>query len=178
MHVLVIGGPIASGKSSVARAVASLLADREVATAVIDLDLIYEMLAAERARKHDPQTWSRARRLAGSLANAMFANEVQVVAVEGDLLREAERVELVDELNPASAISFVTLQASFDLARQRVRDDPTRDLSRDPAFLDEHYRELTGLLSVRPPSDLVFDTGSLSVDDIATAIVEQVDLVS
>jgi len=68
MLIAVIGGPIASGKSSLGCATAARLQDvRGAEVAVIDLDLIYEMLDP-RARsgrpKSDERMWSQARRLA------------------------------------------------------------------------------------------------------------------
>ena len=49
---MVISGPIASGKSALGRAVAAQLEEaEEVATAVIDLDLVYEALDRDDARK-------------------------------------------------------------------------------------------------------------------------------
>jgi polynucleotide 5'-kinase involved in rRNA processing len=43
--VIVITGPIASGKSAIARGLARELVRRHIRLAVIDLDLIFEMLA-------------------------------------------------------------------------------------------------------------------------------------
>ena len=55
--VVVISGPIASGKSALSRAVAAQLEEaEEVATAVIDLDLVYEM---HDARKTTPTSGQR-----------------------------------------------------------------------------------------------------------------------
>jgi adenylylsulfate kinase-like enzyme len=51
VFVLVITGPIASGKSALGRAVAVELAAAGVSAPVIDLDLVYEMLDPARNRR-------------------------------------------------------------------------------------------------------------------------------
>ena len=105
MLIVVIGGPIASGKSSLGRATAARLQEVSAAeVAAIDLDLIYEMLdprARSGRSKSDERLWSQARRLAGRLAAALLAEGRYVVA-EGNFagnqsLAEFER-ELPEEL--------------------------------------------------------------------------------
>ena len=60
MLVVVISGPIASGKSALSRVVAAQLEEaEEVATAVIDLDLVYETLYRDDARKAMPTSGQR-----------------------------------------------------------------------------------------------------------------------
>ena len=101
MLIAVIGGPIASGKSSLGRVTAARLQDvRGAEVAVIDLDLIYEMLDP-RARsgrpKSDERMWSQARRLAGRLAAALLAEGRQVVA-EGNFAGDQSLAEFEREL--------------------------------------------------------------------------------
>jgi uridine kinase len=66
--VIVVTGPIASGKSTVARELARELERTPMRVAVIDLDLLYEMLAAD-SPKSDPATWTLARHAAAVLVN-------------------------------------------------------------------------------------------------------------
>ena len=53
MIVVVITGPIASGKSTLGRAVAVELADRGTDSAVVDLDLVYEIAKRLHADRED-----------------------------------------------------------------------------------------------------------------------------
>ena len=97
MHVVVISGPIASGKSTLSRAVAVRLQERfGIEGAVIDLDLIYEMLDPQGRPKADTRTWSAARRVAGRLATALLAEGRPIVA-EGDFAGEGELPEFLAE---------------------------------------------------------------------------------
>jgi adenylylsulfate kinase-like enzyme len=54
--LIVISGPIASGKSTVAGALARECKRRGATAAVIDLDVVYEMLEPDAARKDDEKT--------------------------------------------------------------------------------------------------------------------------
>ena len=61
--VIVVTGPIASGKSTIARELALELERTPMRVAVIDLDLVYERLAAN-GPKVDAATWTLARHAA------------------------------------------------------------------------------------------------------------------
>jgi predicted kinase len=168
----VICGPIASGKSTLAKAVAHRLEQDGLTAATIDLDLVYEMLEHTGAlAKDDPGTWSRARRVAAGLAEALLEDGVDVVVAEGDLLEARERAEFTGALRASAAIRYVTLSVPLEAALIRVQQDPTRGLSRDPVFLTRHYEELAGKVRARPEGDLCLDTGALTVEEAAAAVV-------
>jgi shikimate kinase len=171
--VIVICGPIASGKSTVARAVARLFESQGTQAAVIDLDLIYEMLEQGSAPgKQSDAIWGRARRAAAALTNALLEDGVGVVVVEGEFLSQEERSEFVTALRPPVAPMFVTLRVSIELAIERVQGDRTRGLSRDTHFIRRHYRQLEQALRNRPATDLVVDTASVNAEEAARAIAE------
>jgi len=164
--VLVVTGPIASGKSTLARAIACELRARGTKAAAVELDLIYEMLDHARAPKTDVATWAQARRMAARLTTALLAEGVAVV-VEGEFLTAAERAEFTDALTPEVEPRFITLSLSYELAMQRASSDPTRGLSRDPVFLRRHYEETAQTVREAPPTDLALDTGAMGVADSA-----------
>jgi adenylylsulfate kinase-like enzyme len=168
--LVLIGGPIGAGKSSVARELARKLGRRERTAAVIDLDLVYEMLDAEGAVKDDPRLWGRSRRLAASMADALLSDGVEVVIVEGDVLHQDERMELADAMRTRPRRLDVTLRLPLAVALERVAGDPTRGLSRDPAFLAGHYESLEDALRARPATELVLDTACLSVPEASERI--------
>src|SRR6185312_12786950 len=81
--VVLISGPIASGKSALSRAVAAQLEESSGASsAVIDLDLVYEMLWVRDGRKDDERVWAQARRVAGRLGSVLLG-EGRAVVMEG-----------------------------------------------------------------------------------------------
>ena len=91
LTLIVISGPIAAGKSAAARALAREVERRGKTAAAIDLDLVYEMLEHDGARKDDEAKWTRARRAAAALANRFATDGVDVVIVEGDFLTADDR---------------------------------------------------------------------------------------
>ena len=172
MLVVVIGGPIASGKSSLARATAARLEELDGAgVGVIDLDLIYEMLdprgGAGRA-KNDEHLWSQARRVAGRLSAVLLA-EGRHVVVEGNFAEDQSLAEFERVLPGAVRLRLVMLDVDFEIALLRAQADASRGLSKDPAFLSAHY----GLFSSqwREREVLQLNTGALSLADATEAVI-------
>jgi adenylylsulfate kinase-like enzyme len=170
--VIVICGLIASGKSTVARAVAQLFERHGTDAAAIDLDLVYEMLQSDGRPKASVAKWRRARRTVAGLTDVLLRDGISVVVVEGDFLTVEERAEYVRALRSAFVPLFVTLMVSVDIALQRVQRDSTRGISRDPDFLRRHYEQLQGAVRSRPATDLVVDTSSVGVEEAAATIAE------
>lgn len=170
--LIVICGPVASGKSTTARAVARLFEHRGAGAAVIDLDLVYEMLEHGGAVKASLPIWRRARRDAAALSDSLLRDGVSVVVVEGELLTAEERAEFVTALHSSVSPVFVTVQVSIDLALQRVQRDPTRGLSRDPGWLRRHYEQVEEAVGNRPATDLVIDTSTVDVEEAARTIAD------
>src|SRR6187455_428908 len=96
--VIVITGPIASGKSTVARALHRELAGLGVSAAVIDLDLLEDMLTAD-GPKPDLATWTLARQAAGRLASGFLADGVAVVIADGSYNLAADRAAFEQHLD-------------------------------------------------------------------------------
>jgi shikimate kinase len=168
--LLVISGPIASGKSTIARLLARQLGRSETTAATIDLDVVCDMFEHKTAGERDVENWAYARRAAARLANGFLIDGVGVVIVDGDFLRSSNRAEFLEAVQPARP-RFVTLRISFETALRRVQTDPTRGLSRDPAFLRRHYQEAETALRDTPTTDLVLDTESATAKETARMIV-------
>lgn len=172
MLVVVIAGPIASGKSALGREVASRLqGSSRQGGSVIDLDLVYEMLDPHRRSKDDLAIWTQARRIAGRLASVLLAEEFAVVA-EGDFATDRELREFETELPENADVRLVMLTASPDTALERARADATRGASKDRAFLFRHYAGFTPGWKGRDV--LRLDTGSMALPETAQAVVEWV----
>jgi adenylylsulfate kinase-like enzyme len=174
--VVVITGPIASGKSALSRAVAAELEDAEaVATAVVDLDLVYEMLDSRRRRKDDADLWSAARRVAGQLTTALLA-ESRCVVAEGDFASDQALDQFVSELPGIANLRLVLLDADFETASKRAAADATRGLSKDETFLSRHYHEFQPEWVGRDM--LRLDTTVSTLDEAARAVVDWLTPVS
>jgi chloramphenicol 3-O-phosphotransferase len=168
--LIVICGPIASGKSALARAVAHELEQGGTPAAAVDLDLLYAMLDHQGRAWDDERKWTRARRAAAALADRFLADGIAVV-LEGDLITGDGRRDFVSALRSAIEPQFVTLRVSFESALARAQSDPTRGLSRDPGFLRWHYDATAAAFQALPKSDLVLDTGRIDVANAARAFI-------
>lgn len=170
VFVVVITGPIASGKSTLGRAVAVELANRGTDSAVVDLDLVYEMLDA-RGRsglaKSDERIWSESRRVAGRLGSSLLAEGRSVVA-EGNFAGNQALAEFEGELTSEVWLRLVVLDVDFDTALRRTEADPSRGLSKDPVFLSRHYEAFSARWQGREV--LRLNTGALSLAQATDAV--------
>jgi predicted kinase len=96
--VIVITGPVASGKSTIARGLARELERRHIRVAVIDLDLIFEMLATSEPDSEDA-AWALARRAAAALANTFLEGGVAVVVADGSYNKPGHRADFAEHLD-------------------------------------------------------------------------------
>jgi hypothetical protein len=171
--VIVITGPIASGKSSVARALFHELAGLGVHAAVIDLDILEDMLTADGPRPELP-TWTLARRAAGRLANGFLAEGIAVVIADGSYNLASDRAAFEQHLGSDVGPRYVTLEVTYEEALRRAQGDPTRGVSRDPAFLGPYYEAALAATVDRPATDIVIDTEGVSPADAAAEIARTV----
>jgi predicted kinase len=169
--LLVVSGPIASGKSTVARALAREFERRQAIAAAIDLDLVYETLEHDGRQKDDTSKWRRARLGAAALAEALLADGVDVAIIDGDFTCAADRRALREAVRGSVEPRFATLRVSFEEALRRVAADPTRELSRDPVFLRTYY-DAAAALGDPPPTDLVLDAESVTAAEAARRIAD------
>jgi adenylylsulfate kinase-like enzyme len=171
--LIVITGPVASGKSTVARELARELERTALRVAVIDLDLLYEMLAAD-GPKFDAATWTLARHAAAMLANTFLEEGVAVVIAEGSFNTPSDRTAFAQHLHTGVVPLYVTLRVSFEEALRRAQNDPTRGLSRDPSFLGPYFAAVSRALATVPVTDVVIDTERIAATSAAAAIASRV----
>ena len=166
--LLVINGPIASGKSTLARAVADELGAEGSRTACIDVDLLYDMLVTPTgAAKGVESSWRLAREAAAGLTDAFLDGGVDAVVVEGRFFAK-ERAEYRAAMRTTVVPRFVTLRVSYDEALRRAQTDATRGASRDPAFLRPYFMRVEREIAAIPAGDLVLDTEQLDVHACVT----------
>ena len=173
--VIVITGPIASGKSTVARELAHELERTQVRVAVIDLDLVHDSITPRNATSGEA-IWALARHEAAAQANAFLDEGVTVVVVEGSFNTPDSRGELTQHLSTGSRPLVVTLRVSFAEALRRAQGDPTRGRSRDPAFLGPYFAAVDQALARVPATDLVIDSEQIPPAAAAAAIARRIRL--
>jgi adenylylsulfate kinase-like enzyme len=170
--LIVLTGPIASGKSTVARAVSREFERHGTATATVDLDIVYDMLEHDGARKDDDELWATVRQAALALALAFLADGIGAVIVEGGLPVAGERARVADAVPAGVEVRHITLWASFATACDRVDADPTRTYSRDRDLLRREYDDADAAHRDLPADDLLLDTETITAEQAARTIVE------
>jgi shikimate kinase len=167
--IIVITGPIASGKSTVAIELARVLESSDVRAAVLDLDLVYDRLTTNGSPSGD-STWTLARRDTASAANTFLEQGAAVVIAEGSFNLPSDRATFTQHLRPSAGLAFVTLQVSFQEALRRAQADPTRGRSQDPEFLGSHFETRHDALAAVPATDIVIDTERTTAQAAAATI--------
>jgi adenylylsulfate kinase-like enzyme len=171
--VIVITGPIASGKSTVAHALARELASRDVPAPVIDLDIVHDELVVDGWASED-EAWRLARESLARAVRTLVRDGSTVVIADGSFNLPADRTILREGLDETAGLVYVTLLVSFDEALRRAQGDPTRGRSRDPEFLLAHFAARRDALVNAPASDLVIDTEGTTPTAIAATIARLV----
>jgi shikimate kinase len=167
-RLVVIVGPIGSGKSTVARLLAERLVAAGLTAATPDVDDVVSMGAGP-ADAFDAM-WSRGRRVHGAAVGAWLRSGVDVVIAHGPAYTDEETEALMAEVPPGTPSVRVLLLAPYDVALSRVTGDPLRGLSQDPVFLRSTHERFNDLLPSIAPCDHTFATEHLPADLIADAL--------
>jgi len=167
--LVVIVGPIASGKSTIANALGERLRAYGRRVAVLDLDEAVETiggfvgLPGERFRQ--------AQMVFGQLVAAWLDQDFDVIA-HGPFFQRDEDTALLHAVPDGIRPRRVRLHATFPVALERVKADPERLLSSYPEFLKATYDRVDELLPTMPPSEWTFDTTTTDAKAIVDHIVE------
>lgn len=163
-RLVLIIGPIASGKSTLADTLAGKLRGSGEAVAVVGLDTVAEMALPTLT------DWNLAHEVHGQLVGAWLEKPIPTVIAEGPATPE-EIEQIMRHVGPDVSVRRVLITTRYETALARAIQDPTRGLSKDPDFLRRMYRRFE---RTRPEIayDVQFDTEELSSDDIAERVIE------
>lgn len=168
--LVVLAGPIGSGKSTVAEFVGHRMAAAGRTAAIADLD---DVAFAHRGPLDMPEFWRRAGVAHVGLVNGWFEAGVDVVIAHGPFFESGTYDPLFATVGPAGRAHHVLLRVTFDCALERVSNDPdrgSRAFSKDPDFLRSTHDAFEQLGPRLPPADLDLDTSELTASDAAARI--------
>jgi energy-coupling factor transporter ATP-binding protein EcfA2 len=163
-RLVLIAGPIASGKSTLADTLAGKLRSGGRAVVVVGLDTVAEM-----ALPTLPD-WTWAHEVHGQLVGAWLEKPIHTVIAEGPATpREIEQI--MRHVGPDVSVRKVLITTRYEAALARAVSDPTRGISKDPEFLRRMYRRFE---QTRPEIayDLHFDTEETTQQAIADRVME------
>lgn len=166
-ELVVIVGPIASGKSTVAGALGRRFMAAGRAVAVLDLDDVVDTIGG--FGDLTPQRFRQAQVVYGQLVGAWLRQSFDVIA-GGPFFQRQEDETLLHALPDRIEPRRVQLLATYEAAIERVALDPTRGLSKDPDVLRLTYDRVESLLPTMPLSEWTFDTTAMSCREIVDAL--------
>lgn len=168
--LIVVTGPVASGKTTVARALAARARVHGLDAASIDMDELVFMVNGTDWRTVKPTHWVAARHAAAALADAFYAGGASVVTVAGPFFGRSERDGLIGNMRSSPSVDVVALEVALEEAIARASTDPTRTLSKDPVLLAELEKTINWL--ELPPNTIRIRTDGLDADDVGMRAFE------
>jgi shikimate kinase len=168
--LVVLAGPIGSGKSTVAELLGHRVAGAGSTAAVADLD---DVAFAHRGPLDLPEFWRRAGVAHVGLVNGWFEAGVDVVIAHGPFFESGTYDALFATVQPAGRVHHILLRVTFDCALERVTTDRDRGqqaVSKDPDFLRSTHDAFAQIEPDLPPTDLVLDTSQMSASAAAARI--------
>jgi energy-coupling factor transporter ATP-binding protein EcfA2 len=169
LALVVIAGPQASGKSTVATALSAELRRRGGRVALVELDQIAAMALPTLP------SWAAAHHVFETTVGLWARTDLTCVIAEGSGSDE-EVARLRAQAPDGARIVTVATTAPFETAYARALADPTRGVSKEHAFLSGVYERWADELARIDP-DVTIDTAALTVEDGVRRIVSAIDAV-
>jgi hypothetical protein len=144
-RLVMISGPIASGKSTLADGLAQLLRREGFSVALADLDTVAEMALPTLPR------WDWAHGVHAQLVGAWLRTGVDIVIDEGTS-NPTEVQQVLDQVPEGTDVFHVVLTADLDASLARARADSGRGISQDPTFLRGDHEAYSRHLPQLPSS--------------------------
>jgi adenylylsulfate kinase-like enzyme len=166
-QLVILTGPIAAGKNTVADKLAQHLTGCGKTVVVADVDDVAAMVAAPGAT--EAGLWFAAHEAHGALVGQWMRSSVEYVVVVGPIYTAEEQAALTRTLPDNAAVLWVVIDATMSVTLARAQADPGRGLSRDPEFHHAAHRRFRELLPAIP-ADHAFNSEDLDAEQIAAAI--------
>lgn len=165
--LVVVVGPQASGKSTIAPALGERLREGGDVVAVVELDALADMALPTLPG------WDVAHRIYEAVTGLWLRSGTTCVIAEGGASQE-EAARLVRQAPAGTAVLVVGVTTSFAVAYERALADPTRGLSKQHDFLSGVYARWPEELRRIDP-DVVLDTTELDVEECVSRLVAEVE---
>jgi hypothetical protein len=171
MKLVVITGPIASGKTTLAFGLAAFARERGLKAAAIDMDDLVEMVAG------DWEHVGKAHRLLAPRLAAVLLNELRsagydFVAVAGSTLAAYEQDAIVAHLYGGLVSAHVRLSVRIEEAGRRAQADSSRVATKNPDVLRRHYDRIDW--ERLPAADFHIDTDGRPAGEVLHLVAASV----
>ena len=167
LALVLVVGPQASGKSTVAAGLSAELRRRGERVALVELDQVAAMALPTLP------SWEAAHHVFETTVGLWAGTDLTCVIAEGSgSAEEVERLRL--QAPGGAAIVTVAATTPFETAYARALADPTRGVSKEYAFLSGVYERWADE-HTRIDPDLTIDTAALTVEDGVRRIASAID---
>lgn len=170
--LVILTGPIAAGKSTVADLLAERCAADGRSVAAADLD---EVAFAQHGTSDLGSFWQRAGIAHTALVRGWLSAGIDVVVAHGPLFESGTYDSLAAMAGTEVRVHQILLLVPVEVALERVAADPDRPpsaLSRQPDFVRSASDAFAA--QARPAAGRVFDTAELTAAEIAGSLAEQI----
>ena len=163
-----ISGAVASGKTTLAEALARLARDHGLTAAAIDIDELTTMVAGRDWSRITPAHRRLACELAASLTDDLFDRDWTLIAIAGSTLSAQEWDDVRRSMKTNPATTYVLLRVSVADAVRRALGDATRGATSDPRVVEALHSRIDWS-RVRKPA-IEIETDRLSAEEIAATV--------
>jgi adenylylsulfate kinase-like enzyme len=170
-RLVLITGPIASGKTTVAVGLAALMRHQGHRAAAIDMDDLVEVIAGADWSAVQPEHRQQATELASTIAGWLFDAGYSLVAVAGSTLSWYERDALTKRF-PGVPATFVFLRVSLAESIRRAQADPLRAGTKNADFVRRIYDVIDW--ANLPPADVDLHADALDADALFRLVANKV----
>jgi len=170
--LVLISGPVASGKTTLAWRLAALTRAVGDVAASIDMDELTEMGGGSDWTQVTTEHREQACDLAAMLVDRLVTNGARLIAVSGSTLAPREWDAVIEQMSVPARPVLVRLRVSVAEAIRRAQADPTRVLTRDPEVVRRLDAAIDWDATASP--DLQIDTNELTADEVADAVMAYV----
>ena len=172
--LVVINGPVASGKNTLAEGLASMARERGLPAAAIDMATLVSITNWPDRLLAIPEHWRLARLLAARMADALLEDGMHLVASAGPFFTAESREDLLRQLRVARKPPFVMLHVSLEESYARIKDDPSRVVTKNRDFVRQLYESIDW--ASQPADDIVVETDALTRDQVLEKVALQLRL--
>jgi shikimate kinase len=165
--LVMLTGPIAAGKNTVAEHLARQFTGSGRTVVVADVDDVAYMVGTPGAAAAG--LWFAAHEAHGALVGQWMRSAVDVVIAVGPIYVDEEQTASTRTLPDPATVRWVVIDAPVSVTLARAQANPNRGPSRDPELHHAAHRRFRERLP-SVPAEMTFDSSVLGADEIATAI--------